>query len=81
MDQTGMYDNLAEVLEVVDISSGDVTSMTADELKLRIKEQIDASVDKFYHDVQEKQRQMDEKPIGHSDSRPKFDLSQFYAAE
>ena len=48
-----MYDNLADVLEVVDISSGDVTSMTADELKLRIKEQIDASVDKFYRDVQE----------------------------
>ena len=53
MAKAGMYDNLAEVLEVVDISSGDVTSMTADELKLRIKEQIDASVDKFYSDVLE----------------------------
>lgn len=48
MSRAGNPDHLAEVLEVVDISSGDVTSMTADELKLRIREQIDASVDKFY---------------------------------
>jgi hypothetical protein len=43
-------DNLQDVLEVVEIDSGDVTKMTADELKLRLREQIDASVDKFYRD-------------------------------
>ena|ERR1712228_953047 len=83
MGKAGTYDNLAEVLEVVDISSGDVTSMTADELKLRIKEQIDASVDKFYSDAleQQKLRKVGEQPTGQDDPRPKFNLSQFYADE
>lgn len=56
MAKVGMYDNLADVLEVVDISNGDVTTMTAEELKQRIKEQIDSQVDKFYSDVMEQQR-------------------------
>ena len=38
MAKAGIHDNLADVLEVVDISTGDVTGMTAEELKVRIKE-------------------------------------------
>lgn len=38
MASVGSQDNLADVLEVVEIDSGDVTKMTAEELKLRIKE-------------------------------------------
>ena len=69
-------DSLQDVLEVVEIDSGDVTKMTADELKLRLREQIDASVDKFFRDHLPNQGKGDQ-----SDPRDKFNLSQFYSRE
>ena len=65
------------MLEVVEIDSGDVTKMTAEELKLRIKEQIDASVDKFYRDHLPNNENDND---SNEDSR-KFNLSQFYSRE
>lgn len=56
MERAGMYDNLADVLDVVEISSDDVANMTAAEMKARIKEQIDAQVDKFYRQVQQESK-------------------------
>ena len=75
MANVGSQDNLADVLEVVEIDSGDVTKMTAEELKLRIKEQIDASVDKFYRDHLPKNDNVS------NEDPTKFNLSQFYSRE
>ena len=71
-------DNLQDVLEVVEIDSGDVTKMTADELKLRLREQIDASVDKFYRDHLPNSEKQDDQS---SDPRDKFNLNTFYSRE
>ena len=69
-------DSLQDVLEVVELDSGDVSNMTADELKLRLREQIDASVDKFYRDHVPNKGNEDS-----IDARDKFNLNQFYSRE
>ena len=63
---SNVLDNLAEVLEVVEISEKDIETMSAEELKKRVFEQISSGIDKAYGDAQ---------------SSPKFNLSQFYASE
>ena len=61
-----VLDNLAEVLEVVEISEKDIETMSAEELKQRVFDQISTGIDKAY---------------GNAQGNQKFNLSQFYAAE
>ena len=42
MQKVGVYDNLSDVLEVIDVDTGELTNMTADELKEQLKRTIDA---------------------------------------
>jgi len=71
-----------DVLEVVEFDTGDVHNMTADELKLKLREQIDASVDKYYRDhVPNKEKEDDQSTTHSFDVRDKFNLSKFYSRE
>ena len=63
---SNVLDNLAEVLEVVEISEKDIETMSAEELKQRVFDQISTGIDKAY---------------GNAQGNQKFNLSQFYAAE
>jgi len=70
-----------DVLEVVEFDTGDVHNMTADELKLKLREQIDASVDKYYRDHVPTEKEDDQSTTHSFDVRDKFNLSKFYSRE
>ena len=61
-----VLDNIAEVLEVVEISEKDIETLSAEELKRKVFDQISSGIDKAYGNAEQAQR---------------VNLSQFYAAE
>ena len=54
MQKLDMLDDLGEVLDVVEISNEDVESMSAEELKQIIFNEISDRIDKVYSSINEK---------------------------
>ena len=48
-----MLDNIAEVLEVVEISEKDIETLSAEELKRKVFNQISSGIDKAYGNAEQ----------------------------
>ena len=51
-----VLDNIAEVLEVVEISEKDIETLSAEELKRKVFDQISSGIDKAYGNAEQAQK-------------------------